>query len=258
MSVEDESTEDLDFAPYFTARFLDPLREPGQMRLIEEFRYQVYCVECQFLSASDYPSGREADAFDASSTHYFAANKRDELVGYVRLVTAGTNAGFPFFEHCPDVLPGIELPPPGESAEISRLMVHPAYRRRKGDTLAGVTLLDETLATESERRAKSPQILLSMYRQMYRYSKAHGIRYWYAAMEKFLARSLGMFGFDFKQVGPEVDYYGPVATYVADLLALEQSVAATNPYLLKWMTDPRPEDVHQPAAPVFASRASRA
>lgn len=242
MTPDDEPLEDVDFAPYFTARYLVPEVSPDKFREISAFRFQVYCQECKFLPEQDYPEGLELDAFDAASSHYFSANRRDELVGYVRLVQAKANSGFPFYEHCPDVLSGVELPPAAESAEISRLMVHPAYRRRKGDTLAGVTIYDDSLMSDEERRAKSPQILLSMYRQMYRYSRVHGIRYWYAAMEKFLSRSLAMFGFDFKQVGPEVDYYGPVATYVADLRELERSVQANNPYLLQWMTERRPED----------------
>lgn len=238
MVAGDESGETVDFAPYFSSFPLLPSESPDKMREVESFRYQVYCRECHFLPEADYPDGLERDACDLHSAHFYASNLRGELVGYVRLVRAATTDGFPFFDHCQELLPGISLPPAAQSAEISRLMVHSAYRRRRGDTLAGVTILDDSLSTERERRDKSPQILLSMYRQMYIYSVAHGIRYWYAAMEKFLARSLGMFGFDFKQVGPEVDYYGPVATYLADLRALEAAVSASNPLLLAWLKQP--------------------
>lgn len=246
MTGDEQDAEVPNFAPYFNSFELKPDVERDRMREVQGFRFQIYCRECKFLPEEDYVDGLEHDTFDESSAHFYALNLRKELVGCVRLVTAPSNAGFPFYAHCPDVLPGIVLPPAAESAEISRLMVHSAYRRRRGDTLAGVTILDESLATEKERRDKSPQILLSMYRQMYLYSVSTGIRYWYAAMEKFLARSLAMFGFDFRQVGPEVDYYGPVATYVADLRELEASVAKTNPYLLEWLRTPRPEDSHQP------------
>lgn len=235
MVADDENGETVDFAPYFNSVPLLPAESPDKMREIENFRFQVYCRECRFLPEADYPDGLERDACDPNSAHFYASNLRGELVGYVRLVQASATEGFPFFDHCQELLPGVSLPPATQSAEISRLMVHSAYRRRRGDTLAGVTILDDSLVTERERRDKSPQILLSMYRQMYLYSVAHGIRYWYAAMEKFLARSLGMFGFDFKQVGPEVDYYGPVATYLADLRALEASVSEGNPLLLAWL-----------------------
>ncbi|MCE4557542.1 PEP-CTERM/exosortase system-associated acyltransferase [Pelomonas cellulosilytica] len=238
MFANEENVESIDFAPYFNSVHVLPQESPDKLREIENFRFQIYCRECCFLPESDYPDGLERDAYDESSSHFCASNLRGELVGYVRLVKASATAGFPFFDHCQDLLPGISLPPASESAEISRLMVHSAYRRRRGDTLAGVTILDDSLPSEQERRDKSPQILLSMYRQMYLYSVATGIRYWYAAMEKFLARSLGMFGFDFKQVGPEVDYYGPVATYLADLRALEAAVSQSNPMLLAWLKQP--------------------
>lgn len=245
MTEVEESVDAVDFAPYFNSYELLPEVAADKMREVQAFRFQIYCRECKFLPEEAYPEGLESDDFDANSAHFYASNLHGELVGYVRLVRASANTGFPFYDHCPDLLPGIMLPPAQEAAEISRLMVHSAYRRRRGDTLQGVTIRDDSLASEKERRDKSPQILLSMYRQMYLHSRQMGIRYWYAAMEKFLARSLAMFGFEFKQVGPEVDYYGPVATYLADLRELEVNVGSRNPLLLEWL--------HQPSGGVAVS-----
>jgi N-acyl amino acid synthase of PEP-CTERM/exosortase system len=70
---------------------------------------------------------------------------------------------------------------------------------------------------------------------MYAYSLQHGIRYWYAAMERALARMLVRMNFGFQQVGPAIDYYGPVAPYVADLRVLESQLGRLNPPLLAWM-----------------------
>jgi N-acyl amino acid synthase of PEP-CTERM/exosortase system len=84
-------------------------------------------------------------------------------------------------------------------------------------------------------REDSPLILLSLYREMYEYSLENGIRYWYAAMERSLARALTRMGFSFRQIGPATDYYGPVAPYVADLRELETRLGEFNPGLLAWM-----------------------
>jgi hypothetical protein len=44
---------------------------------------------------------------------------------------------------------------------------------------------------------------------------------------------LRRWGIDFRQIGPEKYYHGMRAPYVVDLTTLEQSVAKTNPELVK-------------------------
>jgi hypothetical protein len=50
-----------------------------------------------------------------------------------------------------------------------------------------------------------------------------GINHCLALMEKPLWMLLRMQGFVFQPVGAEIDYYGKVAPYVIDVLALEKS-----------------------------------
>lgn len=213
--------------------------ESALMKRILALRYQVYCTECAFLSASDYPDGLETDAYDELSTHFCAMNLDGLLSGYVRLVPSDHDGRFPFQDHCPDLFDHASPPDPRQSGEISRLMVHEHYRRRRGDTLAGVTVMNETAPEPAmERRNDSPQIMLSMFRQMYAYSVSNDIRYWYAAMERPLARALVRMGFAFEAIGPQTDYYGPVAPYLADLRTLELKVGEARPDLLSWMREP--------------------
>jgi N-acyl amino acid synthase of PEP-CTERM/exosortase system len=70
---------------------------------------------------------------------------------------------------------------------------------------------------------------------MYAHSLRNGIRYWYAAMERSLARALVRMNFGFRQIGPATNYYGPVAPYVADLREFERRLGECNPALLAWM-----------------------
>jgi N-acyl amino acid synthase of PEP-CTERM/exosortase system len=72
---------------------------------------------------------------------------------------------------------------------------------------------------------------------MYRYSRKNGIRYWYAAMERSLARSLDKMGFRFVPIGPQVDYYGPVTPHMVDLDELNERLKQENRFLAAWFND---------------------
>ncbi|MBE0548948.1 MAG: PEP-CTERM/exosortase system-associated acyltransferase [Rubrivivax sp.] len=224
-----------DFAPHFRSRQARPEADAPLMEQVHSLRFQVYCVECGFLSPEDYPDRQERDDRDAASAHFCSFNLKRELVGYLRLVPPDAEQSFPFQRHCSELLEGVSLPRPAESAEVSRLMVRQDYRRRSGDLLAGVTLKEDGSGATPERRDPSPQIMLSLYRRMYTYSVDQGIRYWYAAMERSLARALTRMNFAFRQVGPQTDYYGPVAPYLADLRELEDRVGTNDPALLEWL-----------------------
>ena len=225
------------FSPYFNSRRVCPINDPALMRNIQALRFDVYCAECRFLAAQDYPEGRESDEHDAVSAHFCALDRNERLSGYVRLVPSDSEGRFPFQTHCLSLFDLVVLPDPATAGEISRLMVHQQYRRRRGDTLSGVTVFSDTVPAV-ERRNDSPLIMLSMFRQMYVYSVSNDIRFWYAAMERSLARALMRLGFAFNPIGPETDYYGPVAPYLADLRDLEQKVGEAKPDLLSWMREP--------------------
>lgn len=233
--------EQHEFVTHFTAQPVDWSVDSVMRKNSQSLRYQVYCEECGFLDKNDHPNGLEADDYDGHSAHFAALNLKSELAGYVRLVMPDPIQTFPFQTHCVEVLDGVVLPPAEQSGEISRLMVRQDYRRRIGDIppSGAPSETPEVVRAEHERRSGSPQILLSLYREMYLFSLDNNIRYWYAAMERSLARSLVRMGFTFQQIGPTTDYYGPVAPYVADLRVLEAKLAQSNPALLAWMRGAR-------------------
>lgn len=232
-----------DFAPYFRG-FTSHAALPSMQRL----RFDVYCTECGWLPAADHPDGREQDAFDEGAVHFGACNLQGELIGYARLVfprpvapgpAARVEAAYPFELHGALLHQGVTLLRGGEAAEVSRLMVRRDYRRRSGDTLAGVGH-DEVAGppaddTRPHRRQGTPQVVLSLYRQMFQHSRRAGIHTWYAAMEAFLPASLARLGFRFEQIGEPCDYFGPVAPYRQDLAALERELPARNPALMAWL-----------------------
>ena len=229
--------EVLNYTPYFRGQRADLQRDSVMLEEAYRLRYQVYCLECRYLPEQNYPDGRELDSYDEYSTHYCSFDRSGSLVGYVRLVEMDDRGRFPFQDHCV-IFDDAKMPPASQCGEVSRLMVRSDYRRRRGDTLAGVNETQNIVPPEGDRRSNTPQLLLSLYRQMYAYSRAHDIRYWIAAMEVPLARSLARMNFGFRQIGAQTDYYGPVAPYLADLRELEQRLAETAPGLLAWMQAP--------------------
>lgn len=200
-----------------------------------ELRYQVYCVECSFLSPDNYPDGVESDEHDDAAEHFYAFDSQDELVGYVRLVRPDADQRFPFQSHCTTSANGLGLPVPGQAAEISRLMLRCDYRRQRSTRLAAVASGQACAVFPGVRRDDASQVLMTLYRQMYAYSRANDISHWYAAMERPLARSLARMNIAFKAIGPQTDYYGPVAPYLASLQEVEAQVGAHDPALLEWL-----------------------
>jgi len=202
-------------------------------------RYQVFCEELGFVPPDSCPEGLESDAYDPHSLHFGAIDRHGAVVATVRLVRDG-GLGLPLLSRCrirPEFEP--DVAEPGAVAEISRLAVSACYRRRKDDDRYGlsIALPEQRRATAPgrERRSRRPEIVLGLYRAMYQESKRQGIRRWYAAMEKGLARQLTRFHIHFHEIGPETDYYGPVSPYAVDIRAVESSVAAGNPALFREM-----------------------
>lgn len=204
-----------------------------------ELRYQVYCVESSFLCPDDYPEGTESDEHDDAAQHFYAYDRAGELVGYVRLVHPNDEQCFPFQDHCATFADGAKLPVPDCAAEVSRLMLRSDYRRAPGRRLADVASGQPRAAISGDRRDEAAQVLLLLYRQIYQYSRANGINYWYAAMERPLARSLLRMNIAFKEIGPPTDYYGPVTPYLSNLQELESQIAANHPALFAWLQHPQ-------------------
>jgi N-acyl-L-homoserine lactone synthetase len=246
--------------PYFTFHRVPANGDPDDLKRIYQLRYEVYCLECGFLPSEQHVSGLESDHYDPHVVHFMAQNEQGEIVGTLRLVQPAPHQAFPYEEHCKALHEGIILPPRAECGEVSRLVVRKRYRRRQGDSSYGVpeSYVDpaadhdrrhlerprdgsasragsDAAADGAPRRSNSPQILLGLYRAVYRHSRESGIRYWYAAMEPSLARALARFAFVFTPIGPECDYFGPVKPYIADLRELERLVGLGDPDLLAWL-----------------------
>ena len=214
-------------------------------------RYRVYCEEFDYLPACDYPSGLESDEDDATAAHIHLLDPRasDEadipsgivasrgdatLAGYARLVRPDANGWLPVQRRCNITLAADSLPSPTMSAEVSRLIIAPEFRRQKPGGLGSAkgTQID---IQQNRRKTASTELLLHLFRGMASYSYSNGIRYWFAAMERPLARSLAQMGFPFKAAGPEGEFFGRITPYVADLHELQDRVTQRQPLLAQWL-----------------------
>ena len=215
-------------------------------------RFRVYCEEFGYLRAADYPTGLETDADDVNAAHFhlFETRTLDDaipdaqcslacstLAGYVRLVRPDGSGLLPVQRRCRITLANGAMTEPMGCAEVSRLIIAPEFRRQR----TGALDIREVAQGFSQRRtgqALSTDLLLPLFRQMFNYSRAHGIRHWFAAMERPLARSLAQMGFPFRAAGPEGEYFGRITPYQVDLQELKQRVAERQPRLAQWLLPP--------------------
>lgn len=189
--------------PRFHTRLLDS--DPALLEQSYNLRYQVYCLERRFLKAEDHPAQIEVDEFDRHSLHLGVVDEHGELAGTARLVQASI-AGLPLFRHCQIFPEETELYRPRyRVVEVSRLSVSRQYRRRRDGNEA---------------------LVISLYRGLYQVSKRLGFTHWLVATEPSLQRLVARFGFPFRMIGPEIDYFGPVAPYLMDLSEFDRVIMA--------------------------------
>jgi N-acyl amino acid synthase of PEP-CTERM/exosortase system len=227
-------------------RYFEYARVDGTPDLDETYRirFQVYCLERGLLPPEIYPDGIESDLYDRNALHFLASHVSGRAAGTARLALNGP-LGLPMAAHCrldPDYafLADPDHPDLKHYAEISRLAVSKAFRRRQGDSFFGGP--PRTDRAESDEivafypRNDAPEIVSGIFRMFYHESKRLGITHWVVAMERGLNLMLKRMAFVFAPIGPESDYYGPVRPYMAEIAAIERHLARTRPETLRYMT----------------------
>ena len=213
------------------------ITSPHQLLEAYKLRFQVYCHECHFLKESDYPGGYETDEFDSFSTHFGAIDSEEGMAGTVRLILPRASR-FPIEEHCSDLEFDRTIIHRENCAEVSRLAISKLYRRRAHDGLYYEAQVEDKKVEGKggffTRRMRP--MAFGLYRAMYQESKQTGILYWFALMEKSLWKLLNIHGLTFRSIGPEVDFFGMVTPYLADIRELEKGVYSKFPQFLEYFT----------------------
>src|SRR5438045_2242007 len=97
--------------------FVKAVEDESEREKEERLRFEVYCVEKQWLDSKDYLTGRETDEYDGHSVRLIALSPTAEAAGTMRLILNGGNP-LPVMDHF-----GIEMPKSQIVGEISRLTV---------------------------------------------------------------------------------------------------------------------------------------
>lgn len=201
-------------------------------RLLEQsyqLRYQVYCVERQFLPAGDYPDKLEVDSFDADSIHVAAIDDQGSVAATARVVKPNS-AGLPLFRYC-TVFPLVTaLDDAGTTVvEVSRVSISRQYARRPGDVLLGGVVVPSAdpatpIASGHERRRRSGEPFLTLLKAIVASARSVGTTHLIFAIERALQRWLAHYGFPCHLSGPEAEYYGRVAPYIVSLVELDEVI----------------------------------
>ena len=206
---------------------------------VMRLRYEVYCLECRFLAARDYPDGLESDEFDKQSVHFAGVNSESQVIATLRLVR-DSRLGFPLERHAGKFFPSFHELPRDRTVELSRLILARRYRRRRNDGRyatggvgADARAPDEDPHHRAHRRSPYPLILFGLFRGMFEESLNTGLEYWLAAMEPWLQTFLGRFGFAFMPVGHPIEYFGEVVPYAAKISDVVRTVAETKAEVLE-------------------------
>jgi N-acyl amino acid synthase of PEP-CTERM/exosortase system len=203
--------------------------DPFLMEQSYRLRYQVYCVERQFLPLEDYPDQLESDRFDRHSIHVGAVDRDGILAATARIVKPNS-AGLPLFGHCTLFpLPNALEDESNLVVEVSRVSISRHYARRREDASMVVALppgSDPSLAATvvSERRQHSGEPFLTLLRAIHHAAKRLHATHLIGATDAALHRWLVHHGFPYRLAGPEVDYYGPVAPYILSMAELDQVI----------------------------------
>ncbi len=210
---------------------------------VYKLRYQVYCIENNFESPSQFPDEMEFDDFDQRSVHYLIRHRRSgDYAATVRLIlpdAINPEKLFPLEQYCEidnhTIMQPIDRKYLGE---VSRLCVSKAFKKRKNEayTLAAIGSDRQEYFSLEEKRT-FPLISIALIACTVKASFENDIHYSYGTMEPPWFRLVSALGINFIKIGPLVDYHGerwPAVIKVTDML---DRVAEKNPAIWNLLTN---------------------
>lgn len=208
-----------------------------------ESRYEIFCEELarveapQEFSATGKPI--ETDQYDSYSRHFVAIHKATETIaGFVRVILPGHQGLNVTGRYA------IDRPLPYADAtddrigEISRMAIAARFRRRHSDQGKPVhgNPEEEMIGRPDGMRRHQPELVLGMYREIYRMCMQAGIGYCLAAMDSRFSRLLVGLGFPFVAVGPINDSVRPPRrVFLISAAEMERSLGKREGDILDFM-----------------------
>ncbi|WP_201222017.1 PEP-CTERM/exosortase system-associated acyltransferase [Halochromatium roseum] len=189
------------FSEYFN---VIPANSPDLLEEAYRLRFQVYSQEIKLpgFESWRFSDQMERDEYDGHAVHCLIQHRPSEqLAGVVRLVLAKPGEEpprFPIEAFAEDSLDASVLVnmPRETTAEISRLILSSAFRRRKGEAATEFGSEQGIRPPGDQCRLHFPHPVLALMVATMRLSVEHEVTHWLAGMEPRLNRLLGRFGLD--------------------------------------------------------------
>ena len=188
-------------------------------RAIFEVRYRVYCEEFKYEPGESFPDKAEMDEYDERSLHCLIRHKNSgRAAGCVRLVPGGKGITqlLPFEKHCAESVDPVFVENLNaercQIAEVSRLAVDGAFRRRPGEVATRFGEVEPLDCSAAERRTFS-LIAISGFLACAALAELSGRSDVFAMMEPFLPRLVSRSGICWQQAGRPIQYHGERALY---------------------------------------------
>jgi N-acyl amino acid synthase of PEP-CTERM/exosortase system len=221
-----------------TSNLFEYVKVPqGDPLLAEVFklRYKVYVEEWGFEKKEDHPGEIEMDEFDKHAVH-FIVRKRGEagIIGTIRMIT-NSEKGFPINKHC-TIEADLSSFDKNRFGEISRLAVSKDFRRRATDTVYfDGRVLEESAIDNmfSGSRKMSNDIVLGLYKCIYKESLERGNQCLLAVMARGLYLLLRRVGILFEPIGPAQYYHGLRVPYLGRIDTMLEELTKRNPTLFQ-------------------------
>ncbi len=189
-------------------------------RLNEAYRlrHRVYCEALKWVPPS--VEGLEIDRYDPGSVSLGVYGNEGALLGLARIITS--DQPFMLEYEFRSLLPsGYEIRKDRDTAEITRLT---------------------TLLPSSHLQVESRQVSKLIYKGIYQWCEAHGVRYLYfVVMPRFL-RALRLMGFPCSAIGPVATLGGQTECVAAllDWEEFEEHAGRLAPTFLQWIATTGP------------------
>jgi N-acyl amino acid synthase of PEP-CTERM/exosortase system len=220
------------FQQYFKILFANT---PELLERVFRLRYDVYCKEFQYEEEENCPDGIERDQFDDHALQVLALHRESHIsAGCVRMVAPPIDKPdflLPMELHCSHSFNHPERHPqkvPRELiAEISRLAVHTAFRRRLGEQESPFGALSRP--NEQEKRT-FPLISLALLAGTTALLAVSGRQHMFVMVEPRFARRMHALGFPFVQIGEPMEYHGMRAAYH---MTVDECLDSWNDVMLK-------------------------
>ena len=197
------------------------VRTSALLDQVFRLRYQVYCVENQFLDPAKNPGWREIDEHDENSVHILLVHRRtNEAFGTARVI-------IPHLNRCWKPLPIHDLLPPThreefdrlsshQIGEISRFAVSKEFRQQWAKTVSP-DFRDGDQVNEATEQQLIRHLIFGLLSEVVEICLEYGVAHLAAVVEPPLFRMLRKFEIEFEPLGGLVEYHGMRQPCVVDI-----------------------------------------